>query len=256
MKILFDGLAWVFGFWMVADCLRRYSGGWRIAWIAFIILLRPFPLGAALYLVLLLITDRTAKGDPALRGKPGESGIPSGLRSPGQLLSNVTAIRGGDPALDLADQMEAQERYGEASLIYRRSLEQKGDTPRALHGLARCLAELGEAREAMDRFATLMEIEPRYRNYTAALEYAEVLHRAGHNDDAVGLMEGLAQETSRINHQVALAHYLELGGKKERARETLRRALAQYEEAPEPEQIAARQWHRRIVDKLEDLSLS
>jgi hypothetical protein len=156
----------------------------------------------------------------------------------------------------VADQLEEQGRFSEASHIYRSALDAAKDDARALHGLARCLVELEQGREALDTYEALMAIAPRYRNYAAALEYAEALHRVGRTLDATGLLEGLVDETGRLNHRLALAHYLDAGGQRARARSVLEGALAAYSASSTSEQEANRRWQRRISDKLEQLAAS
>jgi hypothetical protein len=158
------------------------------------------------------------------------------------------------PTLDVADQLEEQGRFSEASHVYRRALDSAQHDARALHGLARCLIELDQTREALGTYEALMASDPRYRNYAAALEYAEALHRVGRTLDATGLLEGLVEETGRPNHRLALAHYCEAGGQTARARRVLEGALAAYASSPASEQEANRRWHRRISDKLEQLA--
>jgi hypothetical protein len=161
-----------------------------------------------------------------------------------------------EPALDLADRLEEQRRFGEAAPIYRRALEQDASDPRALHGLARTAIELEQRQSALEAYEALMAVDPRYRNYTAALEYAEALNLAGRAADAAGLLEGLVEETGRLNHRLALAHYCEAAGQKARARSVLSDALAAYASSPLLEQEANRHWHRRITDKLDELAAS
>jgi hypothetical protein len=142
----------------------------------------------------------------------------------------------------------------EAADIYRRALEVDAREPRALHGLARCLSELGREREALDSYEALMAVDPRYRDYAAALEYAEALHRVGRTLDATGMLEGLVQETGRLNHRLALAHYCEVGGQTALARRVLEGALAAYASSPASERRANRHWQRRIASKLGELA--
>jgi len=99
-----------------------------------------------------------------------------------------------------------------------------------------------------------MAAEPRYRNYAAALEYAEALHRAGRDLDAADLLEGMVAETGRPNHRLALAHYCEAAGQTTRAQHVLSEALVAYASSPAHDQAVNRRWQRRISDKLHDLA--
>ncbi len=235
---IITALVWAFSFWMVADVLRRRLS---FLWVVLILMIQPY--GGLVYLVYLKVAT-----SPRLRGRLGipasVSNLPPGMQE------------GGDPGLSRADQLEEQRRFEEAAALYQRALERSSDDPRALHGLARCLMELGQERQGLEKYEALMGIDPRYRNYSGALEYAEALHRAGRTDDAIGLLDGLVRETGRFNHRLALAHYCAASGQKPRAQSVLSEALQVYERSSAPEQEANRRWQRRIMDKLQELAAS
>src|SRR5688572_7295540 len=196
-QLILHGLVWAFSFWMVADCLRRRESA---LWVVAILLIQPY--GALAYVVYLKWSEhRRARVAERAGAGPVAVGAP--------LVPLPRRAEAAEPlaTLDIADQLEEQGRFSEASHIYRRALDAAPGEPRALHGLARCLIELDQAREALDTYEALMAAEPRYRNYAAALEYAEALHRVGRTLDAAGLLEGLVEETGRLNHRLALAHY-------------------------------------------------
>jgi len=228
-------VVWAFSLLMVVDSIRRRAG---FLWIVLILMVQPY--GGIAYLIYVkLMENRRGRGllGTSVPPPPGDSGRP-------------LPVQHGDRALDVADTLEEQGRYGEAALIFRRALDRRSDNPRAIHGLARCLTELDQIKEGLSHYETLMELDPRYRNYAAALEYAEALHRSGRTDDATGLLAGLVDETGRLNHRLALAHYLEAGGQQARARSVLSEALAAYERSPAPEQAANRRWQRLIEERL------
>ncbi len=233
-------LIWGFTFFLVGDVLRRRE---RLWWVAVILLTRPY--GGFVYLLYLKLRE-----SPRFREllRPAAAPPPSTEEAP--------APRRKEAALEIADQLEEQRRFGEAALIYERALGQRAGDPRALHGLGRCLVELDQTARAIELYEALMAIDPRFRNYSAALEYAEALYRAGRTQDATGLLEGLARETGRPNHHLALANYLALAGQTPRAKSVLNDALHAYERSPVPEQEANRRWQRRIIDKLDELTTS
>jgi hypothetical protein len=238
-SLLLSALMWAFSFWLVADCLRRRQNP---VWVVVILLLQPY--GGVGYLLYLKWAQyrgrRVGAGATAAVAQTPAGGVEPNENEP--------------PALDLADRLEEQRRFGEAAQLYRRALEREPKDPRALHGLARCSIELEQPHEAIETYETLMAVDPRYRNYTAALEYAEALHRSGRDADATGLLEGLVEETGRLNHRLALAHYCEAAGQTARARSVLSEALVVYASSPLLEQEANRRWHRRITDKLDELA--
>lgn len=249
-QVILTGLIWAFSFWMVADCLwRRASPLWVVA----ILLVQPY--GAIAYVTYLAFIQRRAQAHGASPTERGLRGAVVAAREPGATRESPQPPAYPTPlSLDVADQLEEQRRFAEAAPIYRRALAAAEADPRALHGLARCLSELEQPREAVEAYEALMAVDPRYRHYTAALEYAEALHRAGRTVDATGLLEGLVEETARPNHRLALAHYYEAGGEPGRARRVLEGALAAYASSPLREQHANRRWHRRIAAKLEQLA--
>lgn len=231
-------LIWVFSFWMVVDSIRR---GKSLAWVVVILMIRPF--GGLIYLVWLKVSESPrgrvllGRAQPSLASAVGNSSSgPS------------------EPSLDVADQLEEQLRFNEAAALYRQVAGQDASSARALHGLARCLVELHQPVEALQKYEALMAVDPRFRNYSAALEYAEALQRSGRSTDAIELLEGLVQETGRLNHRLALAHYCQVAGQTARARSVLSEALAAYDSSPAPEQEANRHWQKRIADMLEQLA--
>lgn len=227
---------WAFSLLMVMDSIRRKAG---FLWIVLILMVQPY--GGIAYLVFMkLMENRRGRGLLGTSGPPA-SGDGSVRPLPGHQ---------GERALDVADTLEEQGRYGEAALIYRRALDRRSDNPRAVHGLARCLIELEQPKEGLEQYEALMDLDPRYRNYAAALEYAEALHRSGRTEDATGLLQGLVEETGRLNHRLALAHYLEAGGHQARAKSVLSEALEAFERSPAPEQAANRRWQRLIEERL------
>ena len=237
--VMLAALSWAFSFWMVADSFRRRASFW---WVPVILLGKP-PLGGLAYLLYVKISD-------ARRARSGLSPVVTSTAAPPRRADDGPA----DATLDIADRLEEQRRFAEAALIYRRALETHADNLRALHGLARCCMEFEQIDEAVEAYEALMAIDPRYRDYTAALEYAEALQRLRRGTDATDLLEGMVIETGRLNHRLALAHYSEQSGQTARAKTVLSEALAAYERSPAPEQIANRRWQRRIVSKLEELA--
>ena len=257
-QLLLSGLIWAFSFWLVADALRRQSNP---LWVVVILLVQPY--GGLAYLVYLKwrAYRRVRAAVPAARVAPslvlpedgGDDGDDADVDRRAAA-PPITRSADAQALLDVADGLEEQRRCDEAASLYRRALEQQPSDPRSLHGLARCLMELEQTREALEVYETLMATNPRYRNYAAALEYAEALHRAGRDLDAADLLEGMVAETGRPNHRLALAHYCEAAGQTTRAQRVLSEALVAYASSPAREQAVNRRWQRRISDKLHELA--
>jgi hypothetical protein len=240
-QLILSALIWAFSFWMVADSIRRRRS---LGWVMVILLMRPY--GGLIYLVWRKVSE-SPRGR-ALLGKAAPSLVSPVGSAP------RASIGASPPSLDAADQLEEQLRFSEAAAIYRQVIGQDAMNARALHGLARCLVELHQPDDALQKYEALMAVDPRFRNYSAALEYAEALHQSGRAADAIELLEGLVQETGRLNHRLALAHYCQVAGQTARARGVLSEALAAYDSSPAPEQEANRHWQRRIADKLAELA--
>jgi hypothetical protein len=241
---ILSGLIWAFSFWLVADVLRRKANP---LWVALILLAQPY--GGLVYLVHLKWQSyrRARAAAPVARLAPATAASPG---EPAEAAFDSDA----DGLLDIADGLEEQRRFDEATALYRRALTDHPGDARSLHGLARCLIELEQTREAIDVYERLMAAAPRYRNYAAALEYAEALHRAGRAADAADLLEGMVAETGRPNHRLALAHYCEAAGQTARAQRVLSEALVAYASSPAREQAINRRWQRRISSKLQELA--
>jgi len=128
------------------------------------------------------------------------------------------------------------------------------DSKEALHGLARALLNLGRPLEAIEELATLMELQPEFRDYTAALDYAEALWQAGKQEDTIGLLTGMVSVTKRINHRVALAHYSKERGDSITARNELDLALSEFASLPEPQRKREQRWADRARKQLAELN--
>lgn len=226
----------VFSVWMLVDAYRRKAA---FHWYVVILVL---PLGAVFYFFFVKLKDfrpSTPSGEANASPVVFPASRPS---SPSQLVD-----------LERADTLEASEQYGEAETLYQAALAANPQDLRALHGLGRCRLGQGRAREAVDLLERVVTEDREYRNYGAALDYADALWEAGQREDTVELLENMAEVTGRINHRLALAHYLIEQGQIERARRELERALTENAAAPEEVQQRARTWVQRAQKMLSDL---
>jgi hypothetical protein len=228
-------LSAAFMIWMLVDAWRR-----RVPphWY-FIIVVMPF--GAVFYFVMVKLRDyregvaRTSLG-------PLESVRPSS----GSLLSSTS--------LDRADALESREQYAEAEPLYRAVLAVDATNKRALHGVARCLLGAGNPSGSLVFFEQLLELDREFANYSAALDYADALWAANQKTDCIELLERIADLTGRINHRLALGHYLAEFGQVDRAMREIERAVA---EAQGPALVfddRKRQWIERGRQMLAELS--
>lgn len=225
------------GIWTLVDAIRRGAGP---LWIAVLVLL--FPFSWPLYWVLAR-TGRAPLSRWFLRSAGTDGG--GGFRSP-----TVSSSRHAQQVA-LADSLEANDRAAEAEPLYRGVIAEDPGALAAWHGLARSLLSLARPGEAVEALERVLTRDRSFRGYSAALDYAEALWQNGQGQDAIEVLESLTRLTGRMNHQVALAHYLALDGRREAARAVLERSLAEHrDDLAEPRE---RRWAVRAVAMLEGL---
>lgn len=219
------------GIWALADAIRRRADP---LWLAVLVLL--FPFSWPLYLLLV----RTRFGNWrqwVLARIPHRDGV---------AIEPSNSPHGAQ--LTLADSLESGERAAEAEVVYRDVLAQDPSCLAAWHGLARALLSLSRPREAVEALERVLVRDRSYRGYGAALDYAEALWQNEQRSDAVEVLESVVALTERLNHRVALAHYLALAEQREAAREVLRRALVEHERRGAPRDEG--RWAQRAAEML------
>ena len=236
-------VATCFAVWMLVDAIRR-----RVPFYWYLIIVLLAPLGTLIYFVLLKLPEWTGR-------RPVAPGL---VASSGPSLDEVIELARQTPSelnkLALADKFAELGQFSEAIGRYREVLRQSRDNREALHGLARALLATARPLEAIEELATLMEIDPAFRDYSAALDYAEALWQAGKQDDAIGLLTGLVSVSRRINHRMALAHYSKERGDSVTARSELDQALREFAEQPEFVQRRDQRWADRARKLLAELN--
>lgn len=156
--------------------------------------------------------------------------------------------------LAYAEALAFDARYAEASEQYRDVLRRDSDNKKALHGLSRCLLGLDKPAEACEHLQRLLEADNQYADYGAALDYAEALWQSGQTEETIELLQGLVGVSSRINHRLALAHYLTRKGSVGAARDMLEHALRDYEHSPAFVKRRDRKWAERGEKMLRELA--
>ena len=235
-------VATTFYVWMLVDAIRRRAPYY---WYLIILFL---PFGAFLYFGLIKLPELTGKRPAA----------PRVFATAGPSLEDLAELARQTPSelnkLAFADKLSELQRFPEAVGRYRDVLRQNKDSKEALHGLARALLALARPLEAIDALADLMELDPEFRDYSAALDYAEALWQAGKQDDAIGLLTGLVSVSKRINHRMALAHYLKERGDSVTARSELDQALRDFASSPDFVQRRDQRWADRARKLLAELN--
>ena len=235
-------VATTFYVWMLVDAIRRRAPYY---WYLIILFL---PFGAFLYFGLIKLPELTGKRPAA----------PRVFATAGPTLEDLAELARQTPSelnkLAFADKLSELQRFPEAVGRYRDVLRQNKDSKEALHGLARALLALARPLEAIDALADLMELDPEFRDYSAALDYAEALWQAGKQEDAIGLLTGLVSVSKRINHRMALAHYLKERGDSVTARSELDQALRDFASSPDFVQRRDQRWADRARKLLAELN--
>lgn len=222
--------------WALYDAFKRRA---PFYWFL-IVLFLPYPLGALAYLITFnrqRITELFTGSDLA------------------ELERRAAAVPSLENQLALADALESRGKVERAEPIYRHLLALEPNDLRATHGLARSLMSLGKYDEAGDKLARILAQDSAFADYSAALDYAEALARTSGPRDAVSLLDGLVTVQPRINHRLALAHYLDLDGKPDAARSELRRALEEFANHPPEQRAREERWAKRATKMLAELAL-
>ena len=225
----------VFTIWMLSDAIRRRAG-----WFWYLVILVA-PLGAVIYFVMVKLPSITSvrvlsssSNDPATLGVPQKRLTPSFMNT----------------NMDRADQLEEAEQYDEAVPIYQEVLTIDANDLRALHGMARCELGLGHPRVAVALLEQVLNIDREYRNFGAALDYADALWLAGQKQDTLDLLEGLIKATGRVNHRLAYAHYLATNGDVVRAQAEAKRVIDEHGALPASEQLKDQYWIERATQMM------
>lgn len=231
-----------FHIWMLVDAVRRRAPFYWYLVILFV------PFGSFIYFAMIKLPELNGRR-PALAAAVPVLG-PSLQDLEQRALETPSELN----KLAFADALAAEQRHPEAVERYRDVLRAAKDSKEALHGLARSLLALERPQEAREELAHLMDLDSAFRDYSAALDYAEALWQAGERDDAIGLLTGLVGVSKRINHRMALAHYLKERGDSATARQELDQALREFASSPEFVQRRDRRWADRARKLLAELN--
>ena len=229
----------LFVVWMVFDAVRRKA---PLYWLVVIVLFAP--LGTFVYFAVVKLRQWNPPG--VLKRAPDGPGIEA-LR---QQLDETPSVAN---KLALADALEARDECNLSAPLYEDVLRGDPDNRQALHGLGRSEMGRGRFNAAAEHLDRLLRLDNAYRDYAAALDYADALWHNDQRADTIEVMEGLARVSTRINHRVALAHYLTEYGDVARAREVLADGLSSYETSPDFVKKRDQTWAQRAEKMLKGL---
>ncbi len=209
-----------FTIWMIIDAVRRRA---EYYWFLIIIFFAPF--GGLIYFFAVKAKDFRFGAAPAVAAKP----VGPSLAQLRQLALESPSIAN---RLAYGDALRQARKYRDAVTEYEFVLQRDDKCKEALHGVGLCHIELGSHGDAVERLSKLMDVDPRYRDFQAALDYAEALWLDGRRELALEVLEDIAITSTRIEHSLAYANYLALAEDTSRARQVLESALKDYEQSP------------------------
>lgn len=231
-----------FWVWMLVDVFRRAEASY---WIVVIFLFGP-P-GALIYFLVVKWPEYWPTLKRLLKTQPLSSE---------KLIRRYEATPSEANELALANAFYDEERFDQAGKLYQDVLEKQPDHTSAMRGLARVYRTQANHTQSLSLYEKLVELDPRQDDFRVALEYGETLWDSGEKQRALEVLEDLAAETERMNHQLALAHYLVEADQKERAKSVLEVALLRHASDPVLQQQKDRRWAKSAHQLLEQLDSS
>lgn len=209
----------VFRLWMLVDCVQRGGGfyWYVILWI---------PFGPLAYFLAVKIHDYDLR--PLKRLLRFE-------RPPTVAALRFRLQESATPAnkLALAQELVARkENADEAVGLFRDVLRWDPDERRAQYGLSVAMVQKGDVPAALELLAKLVAREPKFHDYDAWRELAELRWNAGQKDAALADLDGLVQSTARLEHRLLLASRLAEVGRKDEAKHLLEAAIEAYKHSP------------------------
>lgn len=209
----------VFTLWMLVDCMQRGGGFY---W--YVILWMPF--GPLAYFFAVKIHDYD-------------------LRSIKRLLrferpASVAALRfrlqeTATPANKLAlaqELVKRRESLDEAVSLFGEVLRWDPDERRAQYGLSAAMRRKGDVPAALELLSRLVARDPKFHDYDAWRELAELRWSVGQKDAAIADLERLVKNTARLEHRLVLASRLAEVGRKDEAKQLLEAAIETYKHSP------------------------
>lgn len=231
-----------FSLWMLIDAVQRRA---PIYWVLLIVF---FPAGSFVYFFAVKFKDYK----PRL-GKLFARVTPRSTLSIDELMARYEASPTQANQLALAAAFYDAERLDQAAALFHDVLDRQPAEPDALWGLARVRRSQASQAESLRLYERLIEQNPRHGELAAALEYAEALWDAGQTKRCLEILEDIANESKRLNHRLAYAHYLVQSGDKAKAKNVLQRALHDHEVNPSWLKQKERQWASAAADLLRKL---
>lgn len=216
------GLAAIFKVWMLIDALQRCGGRCGNYWYLVIL----FPFGDWAYFFMVKIHDpEFARIRRRLFYKPP---------SLDRIRYDAQHCASHENKMRLADALRRANHYSEAKALYEEALQQNSSDKSAKYGLARCELHSGASERAKALLEDLVQDDPDFADYAAALELAKLYQRFGEQEKGVLLLERIARRTHRFDYSLELAKWKIEQGANEEAKAILNDAFLGLKHSPSP----------------------
>lgn len=220
--VLLGYLALGFKLWMIADAMRR-----RVKLVWWLILL--LPLGEWAYFFSVKLRDFNVR--------PGEAPRVDTEANTEPTLEDLRRAEAESPSFHhrfrLAVALAAAGSHAEASGLFEKCLRTHPKDRDAQYGLGLARLDAGDCAGGIEALSVLVERTMGYDDYRAATRLAEALFEDDRRDDAFALLDEIARQGRKLEHQVAIARYQMRADLRADARTTLERALASFEAQPD-----------------------
>jgi hypothetical protein len=211
-------LALGFKLWMIVDAMRR-----RVTLVWWLILMLPF--GDWVYFFGVKLRDFNVR--------PGEA--PKRDAEPS--LDDLRRVEAESPSFHhryrLATALTAAGHHAEACALFEKCLRTHPQDRDARYGLGLARIEAGDRAGGIEALRELVERSLGYDDYRAATRLAEALFDEGRREESFALLDEVARQGRKLEHQVALARYQMRADRRADARTTLEHALATFEAQPD-----------------------
>lgn len=215
-------LALGFKLWMIVDAVRR-----RMTLVWWLILLLPF--GEWVYFFVVKLRDFNVR--------PGEAAPADADANAEPTLDELRRAEIDSPSFHhrfrLACALAAAGLHAEACGFFEKCLRTHPRDRDAQYGLGLARLDAGDRAGGIEALSALVERSMGYDDYRAAARLAEALFEEGRRDDAFALLDEIARQGRKLEHQVAIARYQMRADMRADARTTLERALATFEAQPD-----------------------
>jgi len=204
------GIATVFWFRMVVECMRRSDRDW----IFVVVFLGP--LGGLAYFIVNILPQTQIR-------------LPFAAFYSRKRIRSLEAQR--HLGLTLAQQVElgdlhfGQRQYQQAAALYQEALASDSEMESPRINLAKCFAELKQAEQGVAVLQPLIERKKGYYSESARVVAGELLTKLGKFDEALAMLQPLYHPAHSAQIQVAYASCLAGAGRKEEAAAALEKLL-------------------------------